>query len=289
MNQEQIISELKKYFGENKDELKKKVQSICFTGMEYDNWRRFIEEVASGHPFNIEYGIMPDVAEKLSEQEYDKINWGLLGDLSWEMEILLNENVKNSYDWNKELCLRCGGTARMLKIMVSDVIPVFTYETYSKTYSKKGNYYEFAPIKPDRGIETTIKNEVVQAFKQKGFQYIPKRFALRRFKDLYSDCNIRGNASVYDVLFSDINSYHLQQIRLSDKNLKDPTGKDIKWREYYGKDGGLLERHEYRYFSSKNVLLIITNHKNEIESITVWKDTIDEKDKKFRMKLQPNR
>ena len=78
---------------------------------------------------------------------------------------------------------------------------------------------------------------------------------------------------IYDVLFSDVRDLQTTTLRFNDKNLKDLTGKEYRWREYYDKKGLLYLRKEYQFFDSKNVLLIETDGKKDIKKITVWKDT----------------
>ncbi len=65
-----------------------------------------------------------------------------LGDLSWNIKILLNSNIQSGYDWDKKLAIKCQ-EARILEIYVNYVIPAYTINPYYIVYDKKENYYEF--------------------------------------------------------------------------------------------------------------------------------------------------
>ncbi len=285
MTELELINQIKRYFGEDRTEFKKAILGINFNGKEHKAWKKFFVQVTNEHPFDVSFRMMNEEVKKITAKKYDEIDWDFIGDISWEVKILLNEHIKQGYDWDKKLCANCGGTARILRILISDIIPAFTCDVYSMTYSKMEGYYEFNPIQLATTKEKEILKQVVNKLKQKQYYFVSKKLANQKFKDVYSDCHSEGNASVFDVLFSDVDGYQTERVRYNDKLLKDSTGKEIRWREFYDKDGGLIKRLEYQYFKSKNVLLIETNKNEEIQKVTVWKNTNKQIHQEFKLKL----
>lgn len=285
MTNSELITLCKKYFNKDKTELKQIVLGYKFTGKEYRDWKKWVSTTIEKQPFDVSYLMMNDASKLIIAKKYNEIDWDFLGDLSWGIEILLNENIAKGYDWDKVLCSKCNGTARIFKVYISDVIPAFTYETFSMTYSKSGNYYEFQPINDLSDREKSIVDKIIDALDCKDYFFVSKEVAAKRFKSLYSDCHKEGNASIFDVLFSDV--YNIQDIRerFSDKSIKDETGREISWRETYDENGKLTKRVEFQFFTSKNILEIETNGKHEIVNITVCKDTEKQTRQKFRLKL----
>lgn len=287
MTTDNLIQQVKIYGAKDRVALKNKILQFAFDGKEYRNWKRYFAQLTDNQPFDITGGFMNNFVKKLNEPE--SIDWEneMIGDIGWEIWILLNENVEKGHDWDKKLCLACGGTARIFRILISDLIPAFIWETYSMTHSKKNNYYEFRPIQPISAREKTMIKTIVADLNQKGFYFVNRKLAAKHFPELYSDCNGFGNASIYDVLFSDVRPLRTTIQRFSDKHLKDLTGKEYTWHEYYDKKETLYLRHEYQFFDSKNVLLIETDGKKDIRKMTVWKDTEKEFRQAFKLNLPP--
>ena len=287
MTPETFIQQVKIYGAKDRIALKNKLLQFNFDGKDYRNWKRYFAQVVDNQPFKVEHCIQAAFVKKLTNQE--AIDWEdeMIGDISWEIMILLNEKVQKGHDWDSKLCLACGGTARILRILISDLMPAFIWETYSMTHTSKDNYYEFQAIQPNYAREKTMIKTIVSDLKQKGFYFVHRKLANKRFPELHSDCNRSGNASIYDVLFSDVRDLQTTTLRFNDKNLKDLTGKEYRWREYYDKKGLLYLRKEYQFFDSKNVLLIETDGKKDIKKITVWKDTEKASHQEFKLRLPP--
>jgi hypothetical protein len=216
-----------------------------------------------------------DVIDWLKEKNYKEIDWKWLGDISWRFKILLNKGVGKGSDWDKKLALNCGGTARIFQVFTSDILPCFVVDIYYMTYNKRESYYEFGPIKDLTAEEREIINKVKAFFRKLGFTFLNQKTAMKRYRELYSDCNSDGNAKLFDALFSDTENYQTETKRFNDwvnKELKDATGKKINWNEYYDKEHKLIRREEYRYFPSKNVECVITDNSGQIVKIKVWRD-----------------
>lgn len=274
MKTEEIIKQAKIYFGKNRKHLKEKVKTFKFDGSNYHNWNNQLKQITS-KPFDVSYKIFDDVVDWLTEKKYSEIDWHWLGDLSWEFKILLNDSVEKGFDWDKKLALKCGGTARILQIYLSDIVPSFVVDNYYMTYNKTENYFEFGPIEKLSGEERKIVNKIKNFFQDKGFTFLSKEAAMKRYKELYSDCNSDGNASLFDALFSDTDNYQDEIKRFNaykSKKLKDATGKTVNWNEYYDKAHKLIKREEYTYYPSKNVTCITTDKSGQITEVKVWRD-----------------
>lgn len=276
MKVEEIVKQTKAYFGKNRRRLKKRVLSFSFNGKEYNVWKKKLNQFTS-KPFDINYGMFDDVVEWLKQKDYSEIDWHWLGDLSWEFKFLLNSEVKKGYDWDKKLALKCdSGTARIVQVYVSDIVPCFVIDTYYMTYNKKENYYEFGPTQNLSDEESRFVKEIKKFFQNAGFIFLNEKTAMKKYKELYSDCSFDGNATLFDVLFSDTENYQKEIKRFNDKELKDPTGKKINWNEYYNQDHQLIKREEYVYYPSKNTVCVVTDKSDQIIEIKVWRD-IDKK------------
>lgn len=167
--------------------------------------------------------------------------------------------------------MKCGGTARIVQVYISDIIPCFVMDTFYMTFDKKGNYWEFGPLLEFSKEERHLINGTKRYLKKLGLTYLSKKNASRRFEELRSDC-VEKNASLFSVLFSDTDDYQNEIKRFNDKRLIDPTGKKISWTEYYNRNHKLKRREEYRYFPSKNVECIVTDSDGKIIEVKVWRD-----------------
>jgi len=271
MTIKEVVEQSKLYFGKNRQRLKKKLIAFELDGKEYRAWKKNINQFTS-QPCEITYGMFDDVVEWLKAKEFSEINWKWLGDLSWEFKFLLNTGIDSGLDWDRKLALKCGGTARIVQIYVSDIVPCFVIDTYYMTYSKKENYWEFGPIDKLSVREKTFIKQAKTFFQKAGFIYLDQENALKRYNDLYSDCNSDGNARLFDVLFSDTQNYQLEIKRFSDKQLKDYAGKTISWNEYYDDSKKLRMREEFRFYPSKNVDCVVTDALGRITNVRVWRD-----------------
>ncbi len=274
MKIEEIVEQTKLYFGKNRRRLKNKILSFEFDGKEYRNWNKQLKQIIS-KPYDVRYGMFDDVIEWLKEENYAEIDWHWLGNLSWEFQILLNDNVEKGFDWDKKLAIKCGGTARILQVYLSDIVPCFVVDTYYMTYNKKENYYEFGPIEKLSDEERKIVNKFKKFFRDKGFTFLSKEISMKRYKEFYSDCNSDGNARLFDALFSDTDNYEDEIRRFNShdsRKLKDATGKMVNWNEYYDKAHKLIKREEYTYYPSKNVTCITTDKLGQITEVKVWRD-----------------
>lgn len=276
MTEIEIIRQAKYYFGKNRNHKKNLVLSYEFKGKSYRQWKKEIKQIIA-NPNQVNFKLFDDVVVWIRENKINEIDGKWIGDLSWTIEVVLNPNINKGYDWDKKLALQCNGTARILQLFVSDVIPCYTYDCYYMTYSKTENYYEFGPIKNLTRDEKNILKKVTSLLNDKGFKLVDKDFCEKKFKDLYSDTNSDGNASLFDVLFSDVNFYTTEIKRFCDKTIIEKNGNEFRWTELYNTNGTLKERTESRWTSGKDYYKIVLDGKGQITQVEVVRKEIERK------------
>ncbi|KON78331.1 Uncharacterized protein NV38_0000966 [Leptospira kirschneri serovar Mozdok] len=222
--------------------------------------------------FEVEFLII--VVSNILDKNYRQIHMDDLGDLSWNIKILLNSNVQSEYDWDKKLAIKCG-QARILEVYINSIIPAYTLNPFYISYNQKENYYEFGKISKMEKHEKIILDNVSKYFDSLGYFCVSEELASKKYKGLFSDCNQEGNASLFDCLFSDIYRYQIGIEKFSDWSKgpnMDSTGSKISWHEYYDLNRNFLYREEYRYLKSKDVLLLTMDQTGHITKVNVWRD-----------------
>ncbi len=281
----EIVKQAKHYFGKDKSFIKELVLGFEFKGENYKRWKKEIANTIS-NPFKVSFGLFDDVIEFIIDKQVSKIDWNLIGDLSWTIDIVLNPEVDKVYDLDKKLALKCNGTARILTLYISDIIPCYTINCYYMTYSKSQNYYEFGPITTfTKEEQKTLKN--VKAFMEtKGLEMVDKAFTQKKYKHLYSDTNSNGNASLFDVLFSDVQEYTEEVERFCDEEIVEKSGTKFRWREFYNKKGVLNRRIESRRTIAGDYLEVIFDNKGQITEVNVTRKKIERKNyERFKLNI----
>lgn len=276
MTEAEIIKQAKHYFGKNRVYKKNLVLSYAFDGKNYRQWKKEVKQIIP-NPNKIRFNIFDDVYLWIKDNQKSEIDWKWIGDLSWTIDIILNSNIDKCYDWDKNLALHCNGTSRILQVFISDVIPCYTYDFNYTTYNKEDNYYECGPISNLTKDEKNILKKIETLLKNKGFQRVEKEFCEKKFKDLYSDTNSNGNATLFDVLFSDTNFYTSEIIRFCDKTITEKSGTTFRWRELYNKNGTLKERTESRWTNGGDYFKILLDDKGQIIQVEIERKEIEKK------------
>lgn len=281
----EIVKQAKHYFGKDKSFIKELVLGYEFKGENYRRWKKEIANTIS-NPFKVYFGLLEDVILLILNNEVGKIDWNFIGDLSWTIDIVLNPEVDKVYDLDKKLALKCNGTARILTLYISEIIPCYTINCYYMTYSKSQNYWEFGPITTfTKEEQKTLKN--VKAYmKTKGLEMVDKAFTQKKYKHLYSDTNSNGNASLFDVLFSDVQEYTEEVERFCDKEIVEKSGTKFYWREFYNKKGVLNRRIESRRTIAGDYLEVIFDNKGQITEVNVTRKKIERKNyERFKLNI----
>jgi len=271
METREILAQVKKYFGKDRKLLKKTILSFKFEGKGYRKLQKEFRELTA-QPFDISYLLFDDVIEWIKAGKSKEINWQWIGDVSWCIDVLLNEDVEKGYDWDKKLAQNCGGTARILRFYLSDVLPYAVYDIYYFTYNKKENYYEFGPVTKLSANEKSLLKKLKTHLQKNNYRFLDKKTALTADAALTSDCNSDGGATVFDALFCDTSNYQTEYKRFNDKSIKDKTGKTLNWNEFYNKNGKLIKREEYIRFPSGNTQCTVTDGKGQIIEVKIWRD-----------------
>lgn len=266
MEIEEIVKVAQHYFGKNRTALKKKLLTYEFSGKVTRKWKRNIKQVTS-HPFRLYFKLFDEVIDGIIDNDISEIDWHWIGDVSWEIEVVLNPDIKSGLDWDKRLATKCGGTAHILRIQFSDLIPCYTIDTYTMSYDKKQNYYGFTPLKKLLNDEKKIVNAFKKLFRNEGYTFLNKREALKKYDGLYSD--LKNNATLFDVLFTDISHYETDYVKFSDKPSMDQFGVSFRWKEYYKSTGTLIKREEDRHYPSGNHQRTILDEKGRITDVIV--------------------
>lgn len=276
MTQDNIIQQAKHFFGKDRQPIKDLVLSFEFKGKHRKQWVKDIGSITS-HPYEVKFHLFDNIILSILDNEVEKIDWNWIGDLSWTIDILLTPDIDNGYDWDKKLAMKCDGTARVLTVFVSEAIPCFTYDSYYMMYSKKDNYYEFGPIDQLTLDEKEMVTKISKLLTDKGLQNVGKTFCTKRFKELYSDINDEGNASLFDVLFSDTKFYTTEIMRFCDKDIIEKNGQKFRWTEYYNKKGMLSKRIENRWTKSGDYLKLVLDGNSQILNVEVMRQQIGRK------------
>ena len=266
MTKSEIIRQAKHYFGKDRQPIKELVLSYEFKGKYYRKWKKEISSIVS-NPNEIKFKLFDDVILWIKDNQADQIDWNWIGDLSWTIDILLNHGIDNVFDWDKKLAIKCNGTARIMTVFISDIIPCYTYDCYYMTYDKPNNYYEFGPITKLTIEEKNVIKKMSKHLETKGFVFVDRTFTEKKYKGLYSDTNSDGNASLFDVLFTDTNNYTTKTKRFSDKEIIEKNGSKYRWTEYYNLNGSLKERIEYRWLTSGDLLKVILDYQSIFQKI----------------------
>lgn len=272
----EIIRQAKHYFGKDKSHIKQLVLSYEFKSKHDNQWKNDIDSIIS-NPYELRYKLFEDVINDIMQNKANNIDWNWIGDLSWTLNIVLNSEIDQYYIWDKKLALKCNGTARVLTVYISEVVPCYTYDSYYMTYNKSENYYEFGPLNKLTNAEQKTILNITNLFKRKGYQFLEQEFCKKKFKNLYSDIHSDGNASLFDVLFSDTCFYTIEIEKFSDKILIEKCGTEFSWKEKYDTKGNLKERIENRWTTGGDYFKLVLDNKGQILQIEVSRKEIEKK------------
>lgn len=127
MTKSEIIRQAKHYFGKDRRPIKELVLSYEFKEKITDNGKKEISSIVS-NPNEIKFKLFEDVILWIKDNQADQIDWNWIGDLSWTIDILLNQGIDKGFDWDKKLALKCNGNRTIMTLFVSDVIPCYTFD-----------------------------------------------------------------------------------------------------------------------------------------------------------------
>lgn len=224
---------------------------------------------ATGQPM---VGFRPFLDEGFEHVDDPDHNTWQLGDASAHYEVLLNEGVASGLDWDRKLCARCGGTARRCGFFVSAVLPVYIADMWYQTHSRKPRYFAFGPITKLQPAEQRMVEAAKQVLRTAGFQPLSGKLARVTVPTAVTDCRRRGEATVFDCLFSDIYSLTREHTRMNDgRPLPDfYRDENPSWKEWYTSGGVLIKREICRHFPSGDSLVTILDGQDRVTEVRVF-------------------
>ena len=249
MTDTKLIQNLNSLFGSDRSILRKKLIDVC---KKTSKWERMGREIRkkTRQPTNIHPCLFEDTFEKLNNPQADMF-W--LGDSAYYYEILLNSGVKSGLDWDKKLALKCGGTAKLCVVWASLLLPYYAMDTYCMKYTPKPGEFEFSPYVPSKKREKQIVSRVRDVMREHELTRMTKKLANRKVPKAITDCREKGEATVFDCLFSDTQCYQEDYVRLSDG--REPitgaySATTVGWYERLDRKGNVIERSTWREFPS---------------------------------------
>jgi len=195
----------------------------------------------------------------------------LIGDLSLKFGIVLNNGVTRGYDWYKKLADHCGGTVRICQLWASLILPLYTIDLFYMKYCKKHNYIEYGPYQLRYVYEKETLGMAKNVLKEQGLSYLGKNLSKRIVPSAVTDLKGKGEATVFDCLFSDVFSYTEERHRYSDKFLytTEPSGAKFCWSQFFGKGHKASRQKIVQFFPSGDTLQTKLNAKGEISYVGV--------------------
>ena len=280
MKQSEIIAEVKRLFGKNRSVLLEALVERGATISHCDKIEKRIKKT-TGQPVVSYCGLSDETLEwmKLPKKDRHKKKNLLkkhdqIGDVCCKTLVLLNDGIKKGYDWDRKLALKCGGRAFIVEMWSSLLLPVYTFDIFFMEYSRKMNYFEFGPYKPQTESEKRILKSMRSTMKNKGFIFMSKEQASRKAQNVQTDCKDPGDVTIFDCLFSDVQYYDESIVRFSDKEIQDNIeGVTVSWREYYNNKHKLIEKEIHRFFPSGDVESTYLDKKGHITRIEVMRKT----------------
>ncbi len=246
-NDKDLIKEVKRFFGKDRNLLQNSVKALYNNSKDLKYWNKFFNTHVQ-KKFEVNGRIFKETLDAVYSQKYENIDWNWVGDFSWDVEIILNNEVNSHFDFDKKLAGKCkNNTIRFLNIYISEILPVFSVCTFYKFY--EDNIYEYGPLKLTNQ-ERILIYRIKKSFKKIGYYYVKKKTALKKFTVLRSDLNSDGNASIFDCLFNDLDNYTDDYFRGNDKIIIDPYGRKTLWKEYYNSRKILVKREDSRWYKS---------------------------------------
>jgi len=199
--------------------------------------------------------------------------------------MILNQGIKRGGDWGRNLAQRCNGTVNICDIWVSILLPYYTINFYSMTYNRKLKEYEFKPFRPKKKRDIRLANILTGIPKAHGFKKISKRVSKLKVSNAITDCRQKGEATVFDCLFSDTQTYREDILRFSDKPLQGILkGTEISWQECITPSGRMIEKYHCYRIESGDYVRLHLDQKDRITKVEVVQDNNFSKRKTLKVR-----
>lgn len=196
---DEIIGELQRIFRAFPRNVRKRLDAARNDNEKWDALGEELER-AAGVPVNY-YRRFKSQEELPRDDDGKSTHWE---DGSVNGLFVLNKGCTSGRDWNKKLVLACGGEVRILRVMTSVLLPLYTVDCYYKRYDRKSKRYFTGPYRPKGRWELGVQSRVRACLKANGLRPVSKRQCLRIVPGIRTECTERGEATVFDCLFSDV-------------------------------------------------------------------------------------
>lgn len=251
MTDAKLIQSLNTLFGSDRSVLRKKLLDVSANTSKWERVGRAIRK-NTRQPVNMNLSLFEETFDNLSDPKAD-MYW--LGDSSYCYEILLNSGVKSGLDWDKKLAVKCGGTAKLCVVWASLLIPYYAIDTYCMKYKSEPGEFIFTPYIPSTKREKLIIAQIRDVMKDNGFARMTKKLSKRKVPRAITDCREKGEATVFNCLFSDTQCYHDDYVRFSDEFMGKRisgaySGTTVGWYERLNRRGSVIERYTWREYPS---------------------------------------
>ncbi len=265
MKTKKILSQTLNYFGKNRTLINGELLKFSLEDKFYSpKWNKIVEKCTK-QPFKLYHGVNEILLEYLQKKKYHEINWKEIGDISWTIEVVLNKGIKKSYDWDTKLATKCGGTARILRFLVSDVLPFYTSSHYVMSYCEQTKEFELGPITKFSKREKKIIKSIQSELEKEKYKEISQEQANIRHKDLWTDC-ITSNARIFDCLFCDLLDYQNEFVRFPLAR-----GLPFSWKKYFSPDYNLLRVQQSHSIMDRGQYFEVTADNNgKIQEIMIY-------------------
>ncbi len=255
MTESELIKHLNTLFGRDRGVLCKKLIDVRENISQWERLGRALKK-NTRQPVNANPCLFEDTFSKLDDPKAD-MYW--LGDSSYYYEILLNSGIRSGLDWDKRLARKCGGTAKLCVVWASLLLPYYAMDTYCMTYTPKPGEWKFTPYVPSVKREKHILSQVRDVMREHGIARMTKKLAKRKVPKAITDCREKGEATVFNCLFSDTKFYQEDFVRFSDSISKNPIagvypGTTVGWRERLDRKGSVIERSTWREYPSGDTI-----------------------------------
>jgi len=271
MTEAELIRSLNSLFGKDRSLLRQKLMEVRQDTSRWKKTGRSIHR-KTGQPVNAYIGLFDDTFDLLDDPDGDMF-W--LGDCSYCYEILLNRGVQTGLDWDKRLALKCGGTAEFCVVWASLLLPCYALDTYCLKYNKHPGEYELFPHTVATKRQKVIVRQIREVMTEQGFERIAKRRAKQKVPRAITDCHEKGEATVFDCLFSDLYYYQERHVRFSDfdKLIKGAyRGTTVGWSERADRNG-IIERSTWCEYPSKERVITKLDEKFRVIEIIIQRNS----------------
>ena len=267
---------------------------ISYLNRTFGRARRRLREALAGVPERIE--LCEDIADEIRENTgrsmlaaeglpEETLDWAgggkcdmyYMGDASFYCEIVLNKGVehRNEADSDRRLIKRCGGTARECLVWISLLQPLYIMDVCSMTIRSKPREWEFEPCVPKLKGEQEVVRKVRSILQKHGFKRVSRKLAGMSVPLAITDGCKRGDATVFDCLFSDIRQLVEGRVLVSDDSSRRPIkgayrGTEISWREWYDGRGKLKEAETFRNFASGDMVKTSLDGRGRVVKVEVY-------------------